>query len=57
MDISPAALPPIQPHISKADREHPLFNEYMSYRSAMSRLLVEASSFQNWVGQKKNGRT
>ena len=54
MDISKAALPPIQPHISAADRAHPRFPEYANYRAGMSRLLVEASSFKDWLrGQER----
>lgn len=51
MDISAAAIPPRQPHISEKDRTHPLFSKYMSYRSAMTRQLVQADSFDNWLGQ------
>jgi hypothetical protein len=46
--ISKAALPPIQPHISEADRNNPLFPQYQLYRSAMNVLLVEAMSFASW---------
>lgn len=49
MDMSKAAMAPIQPAINEADRKHPQFAEYMSYRSAMSRLMVEAQSFQDWL--------
>lgn len=49
--ISKAALPPIQPPISAADRQHPLFPVYQQYRSSMSNLLVEASAFRDWLYQ------
>lgn len=49
MDISAAALPPIQPAISAGDRAHPLFSDYQQYRNSMNRLLVEASSFKDWL--------
>lgn len=51
MDISAAALPPIQPSISDAEKRHPRFNEYMAHRSAMSALLVTALSFDGWLCQ------
>jgi|ERR1019366_2515199 hypothetical protein len=54
MDISPACSPPIQPHISDADRSHLFFAEYMRYRSSMSRLLVEADSFSDWLYQHQS---
>lgn len=53
MDMHGAALPPRQPHISEADRAHPRFAEYQRYRSSMSALLVEADSFQSWLGSKE----
>ena len=49
MDISAAALPPRSPHISAKDRTHPLFPIYDEYRRGMSRLLVEASDFSDWL--------
>ena len=50
-EISKAALPPRQPSISAQDRAHPLFSIYQRHRSAMSNLLVEASSFSDWLYQ------
>lgn len=52
MDISAAALPPNQPSISDKDLQHPMFPQYQSYRASMSRLLVQASSFKDWLYQK-----
>lgn len=51
MDISKAALPPIQPLIQLADRNHPLFPTYMQYRAGCSRMLVAADGFRDWLGQ------
>lgn len=51
MDISAAALPPIQPHISEQDRKHHRFGAYQDYRSGMCRLLVEADSFKDWLNK------
>lgn len=54
MDMSRAALPPIQPHISEADRAHPRFAEYKSYRSSCDRLMIDADSFPQWLrGQEQ----
>lgn len=50
-EMSPAAEPPRQPPISEADKKHPRFAEYMIYRGAMIRQLVEASSFPDWLRQ------
>lgn len=52
MDMSAAALPPIQPPISEKDRQHPLFGEYQNHRASMSRLLVQADSFSSWLYQR-----
>lgn len=49
--ISPAALPPVQPLISEAQRKHAMFNDYMNYRANMSRLLLQADSFSEWLAQ------
>ena len=51
MHMSPAALPPVQPHISAADREHPLFALYMQHRSFCSNNLIQASAFDDWLYQ------
>lgn len=50
-NMSAAALPPRQPSISEQDRKHPRFGEYQHYRASMSRLLVEASAFGDWISQ------
>lgn len=52
-EMSKAALPPRQPAIRKADREHPWFPIYQQYRSAMSAQLVEASAFADWKRSKE----
>ena len=57
MEISRAALPPIQPNISATDRAHPRFGEYLNYRAAMSRQLVEADSFSSWLRQTIEAET
>jgi hypothetical protein len=49
MDMSSAALPPNQPHISEADRKHPLFVLYMQHRTSCNRLMIQASSFADWL--------
>jgi hypothetical protein len=52
MDMSAAALPPRQPHISDAARSHPDFSAYMAYRSSCNRLMIEASRFDDWIAQR-----
>lgn len=49
MNISSAALPPVQPNVTAADRVHPLFPIYNQHRAACSRLLVQADSFRDWL--------
>jgi hypothetical protein len=51
MDMSKAALAPRQPVITDRDRAHPLFPIYSQHRSACARLLVDASSFRDWLYQ------
>lgn len=51
MDISAAALPPRQPYVSEKERMHPKYPEYRNHVSAMTRLLVEAPSFADWLAQ------
>jgi len=51
MDMSAAALPPNQPRIDEADRQHPLFAKYMEHRASCARLLVRADSFADWLTQ------
>ncbi len=53
MDISAAALPPIQPAILPAHQRHPRFSEYQRYRSSMASLLVTACSFDSWLRQRE----
>lgn len=53
MDMHAAAMAPRQPHISEQDRRHSRFAEYSAYRASMSRLLVEASSFPDWLYQQE----
>lgn len=49
MDMSKAALPPINAPISERDRQHPRFLEYMRYRNGMIRLMVNCGSFESWL--------
>ena len=56
MDISAACTAPVQPAISKQDREHPLFPLYMQHRSFCSRNLIEASRFCDWLYQYEQER-
>lgn len=48
-----AALPPIQPTITDADRAHARFPEYQVYRSFCSTALIEASAFKDWLRQSE----
>jgi hypothetical protein len=49
MDMSAAALPARYGHASQADERHPRFDEYRTYRSGMSRLLVDSDDFSVWL--------
>lgn len=49
MDMSRAALPPVNAPINESDRKHPRFREYMEYRNGMARLMVNCESFENWL--------
>ena len=51
MDMSPACTAPRQPHVSEADRRHPLFPIYLQHRSSCSNLMIEASAFRDWLYQ------
>lgn len=51
MDMSKAAMAPIQPTISASDRAHPLFAAYGLHRAACNRLMIEASRFSDWLYQ------
>jgi hypothetical protein len=51
MDISPACLPPVQAPIYEVDRKHQRFKEYMAWRSSMTRQLVYADGFAEWLSQ------
>lgn len=51
MDISPAALPPIPAHYTKADEAHPLFGLYRQHLNGCARLLIAASDFRDWLYQ------
>lgn len=51
MDISAAAMPPIQPNISASDREHPLFPLYQQRRNFCSNNLIQANAFDGWLYQ------
>lgn len=49
MDMSKAALPARYGKASKNDESHPLFPIYQSYRSSMSKLMVDSSDFRDWL--------
>lgn len=51
MQMSKAAIAPRQPHVSQAEREHPLFNLYQQHRTSCANQLVEASAFADWLYQ------
>lgn len=56
MDMSAAALPPIQPRISDADRANPLFPEYQRHRSFCDRQMIDAPRFTDWLRQREQGQ-
>lgn len=49
MDMSKAALPPIHPSVSAKEKAHPRYHQYRAYVGSMSRLLVTAMSFSQWL--------
>lgn len=49
MEMSKAAIAPVQPHISDTVRAHPLFPLYRQHRSSMTMLLVQCASFEDWL--------
>lgn len=54
MEMSKAALPPIQPTICDSDRTDPLFPKYMEHRSFCSQQLIQASGFKDFKYQHDN---
>lgn len=50
MKMSPACTAPIQPTSTAADHLHPRYNEYLRYRTEVSRQLVAGLSFRGWLG-------
>jgi hypothetical protein len=49
MDMSAAALPPRHGPVFPSDTSHPLYPEYRAYRNNMTRLMVEAAGFRDWL--------
>ena len=49
MDISAAALPPIQPVPSRSEREHPRFRDYQHYVASCGCKLITAMNFGLWL--------
>jgi len=42
-----------QPTIPRTAKNHPLYREYMNYRSACAGQLVTASTFDSWLASKE----
>lgn len=57
MNMSRAALPPIQPPVYPADRKHPDYAAYSRYRSACNLNLIEASRFDDWLAHRELERS
>lgn len=53
MHMSAAAFPPIHGEITDQDRTHPRFAEYSRWRASMSRQLVRADGFKDWLYQQE----
>lgn len=51
MDIRPGCDYPMQPTNTVEDEQHPRYAEYRQWRNAMTRQLVQANSFRNWLAQ------
>lgn len=43
---------PVHGAVTAADRKHPMYSKYLSYRAAMSSQLVACPSFENWLAQQ-----
>ena len=56
MKMSPACEAPIQPRETVDERKHPLYPQYLRYKSAMSSQLVRAMNFQLWLYQTTGER-
>jgi len=57
MDISAAALPPIQPVCTPAEKRHPRYPEYRNYVSSVGTLLVTALTFEGWLYQTEDNES
>jgi hypothetical protein len=53
MQMSSACEAPIHASLNSQDQGHPLYSEYLRYRSAMSQQLVTCNSFKNWLAQRE----
>ena len=51
MDMSPQCTAPVHAEIKNSDRAHSRFNDYLSYRSAMTRQMVYCQPFASWLAQ------
>jgi len=53
MDMHAAALPPIHGPVRPEDTRHPRYPEYRTYRYNMTRLMVRADGFQDWLSHSE----
>ncbi len=51
MELRAGCEYPINPTNSEDDTNHPRYPEYRNWRNAMTRQLVAANSFRNWLAQ------
>lgn len=49
LELRAGCLPPRQPAVTEADRDHPRYPEYAQYLRAMSRQLVTGCTFARWL--------
>lgn len=51
MDMSPAALPPIQPSWPKGQDTHPLMQSYRQHRAFCAQKMIQATSWDDFLAQ------
>ena len=55
MDMSAAALPAISGFATKADENHPLYNEWKAQEAACRLRMINGQDFSSWLFQREAG--
>lgn len=53
MDMSAAALPAISGRASEAERNHPLYNEWLKAEQFCRQKMINGQDFKNWLFQRE----